>query len=111
MVTREEMIAIIKKILEEYSKIQLSHGEAEHQVIIDENQDIYQLKLIGWDGPRHIYGTVFDLQIKDNKIWVHYDATEDGVVTDLENFNIPKDQIVLGFMPKYKRKYTDYAVE
>ena len=48
--------------------------------------------------------------MKDNKIWIQRDGTEDGIANDLVSAGIPKDQIVLGFHPLEIRPYTEYAV-
>ena len=50
------------------------------------------------------------LDIKDNKIWIQQDGTEIGVANELVALGVPKEDIVLAYMPEYKRPYAEYAV-
>ena len=56
-----------------------------------------------------VHGCIMHLEIRDGKVWIQYDGTEDGVALELVQRGIPRDQIVLAFKPQTVRKYTDYA--
>ncbi len=109
MVTRSGIEKAILSLIEEYSKLRVAHGKARYQKIMDKEQGIYQLKLLGWDGNRQIYGVIFDIELIKEKVWTHYDGTEDGIAVSLEANGIPKEQIVLAWLPLSRRKHTDYA--
>ncbi len=66
---------------------------------------------MGWrrNGLRD-YGCLLHLDIKDNKIWIQYDGTEDGIAYELLELGVPKDDIVLGFQPLKVRHYTEFAI-
>jgi hypothetical protein len=49
------------------------------------------------------------LEIRDGKIWVLTDSTEQGIATELVEAGIPKDQIVLGFYPPKVRQRGEFA--
>ena len=55
----------------------------------------------------HLY--MFD--IIDDKVWIQYDGTEDGIADELIEAGIPQDKIVLGFRPPEIRPYTGFATQ
>ena len=103
----------IIEILTDYSKKTpaSSHNasEMEEQLLIDTQNDHYQLLTVGWEGIRRVYYPVFHLDIKNEKIWVQEDATDYDIVGALEARNVPKSDIVLAFHSPAKRPLTDYA--
>ncbi len=106
----DEYRHIIKTILNEHAQRKYSHGEIERLPICDENLDSYLLLNVGWDKHRRVHGIVFHLRIRDGKIWVEDDWTEDGVAGDLLDAGISNEEIVLGFHSAEKRPYTEFAV-
>ena len=48
--------------------------------------------------------------IINGKLWIQEDATDFDLVGELEEHNIPKEDIVLAFHAPYKRPFTGYAV-
>lgn len=48
--------------------------------------------------------------IKDNKVWIQFNSTEEEVGDRLSAIGLPKHDIVVGFHPPDIRKLTDYAV-
>ena len=48
------------------------------------------------------------MDIKEDKIWIQYDGTEIGVANELVALAIPKEDMVLAYMPAYKRPYAEY---
>ncbi len=101
----------IKQILMEYAQYKHSYGDIEVQTIFDTENDHYQLVNVGWNGYRRIYGCVLHIDIKNGKIWIQHDGTEEGVASELVQLGVPKDQIVLAFHSPYKRQFTGFAVE
>jgi hypothetical protein len=57
-----------------------------------------------------IYATIVHIDIRNGKIWVQYDGTEEGMANRLLELGVPRDDIVLAFHPPYKRQYTNFAV-
>lgn len=85
-------------------------SQVETQVIFDKERDHYQLVHVGWkpNGHRN-YGCVLHLDIKDGKIWIQHDGTEEGIANALVARGVPKQEIVLAFQPPSLRKYTEFA--
>lgn len=100
----------IKQIITQYSCYQPKNGEIELQIVFDEIRDHYQLISVGWEDDKRIDGLVLHIDIKNEKIWIQRDGTEQGVVDELVACGVPKYDIVLAFHPQYARKYTEFAV-
>jgi hypothetical protein len=65
---------------------------------------------VGWQqGIHRVYGTVIHIDIKDGKLWIQWDGTDDAVAEELVERGIPKSDIVIGFHMPYKRQFTEFA--
>jgi len=65
---------------------------------------------VGFHYDEYVHGAVIHVDIIEDKIWIQYDGTEDGIATDLVENGVPKETIVLGFRPPEVRPYTGFAV-
>jgi hypothetical protein len=101
---------LIEDLLREYSAFKPSYGEVEVETIIDPVQGHYQLMNVGWHGQRRVHGCVMHIDVKDGKIWIQHDGTEDGVANRLVAAGVPKDEIVLGFQSPFQRRHTEFSV-
>ncbi|WP_375494069.1 XisI protein [uncultured Nostoc sp.] len=101
---------IIQQLLQEYAAISNQEPEIETQLIFDTEHDHYQLVNVIWKNDRRIYSCFLHLDIKDGKVWLQHNGTENEVGEDLANLGIPKQDIVIGFHSPFKRQFTDYAV-
>jgi len=100
----------IRKLIQEYAQYQPSRGDVQIEVIFDEANDHYELIYSGWNGPYRIHGSVLHLDIRNEKIWIQHDGTEDGIANELVKAGIPHDRIVLAFKSPSLRRHTDFAV-
>jgi hypothetical protein len=100
---------IIRDLIHEYAKYTPARGDVQIEVILDEAQDHYELMYAGWNGPYRIHGSVVHIDIRNDKVWIQYDGTEDGVAEELVRAGIPRDRIVLAFKPPEVRQYTGFA--
>ena len=100
---------LIMDILREHAQEKPAYGEVEVELVLDESHDHYELSYVGWDDFRRIHGSVVHVDIRDGKIWVQHDGTEDGVATRLLEAGVPRDRIVLAFQHPDKRKLTEFA--
>ncbi|NEO28302.1 MAG: XisI protein, partial [Kamptonema sp. SIO4C4] len=48
--------------------------------------------------------------IKNEKIYIEEDLTEEGIATELLRENVPKEDIVLAFHDPESRKFTEFAI-
>src|SRR4051812_37567841 len=97
----KEYRSIITNLLHEYAEYPPSHGEIQVEVVIDQTQEHYELIYAGWSGKYRIHGSVVHIDIRDGKIWIQYDGTEEGVANRLVDAGIPAERIVLAFKPPH----------
>jgi XisI protein len=54
---------------------------------------------------------ILQLDIKNGKIWIQYNGTEEKLTERLMKLGVPASDIVIGFHSPCKRQFTGYAVE
>jgi XisI protein len=106
----EQYRTLIETLLREYENHKSSYGDIEIQMVLDRERDHYQVVNVGWHGYTRILGCVLYLSIKNGKIWIQHDGTEDGIADGLVALGVPKEDIVLAFHAPSMRPYTGFAV-
>jgi hypothetical protein len=103
---------LIQKILSEYDRVvnQSPDHHSETCLVFDENHDHYLWLTVDWHEDRRIKSTHVHIRIKNNKIYIEEDWTEEGIATELLREGVPKEDIVLAFYDPESRKFTDFAV-
>jgi XisI protein len=109
MGTRLNYKAIVKKLLEEYASYYSEDNEHPLRPVFDDIHQSYLLLDTNWYGSEYVHHTPIHIDIINNKIWIQYDDTEEGIATDLLEEGIPTQDIVLGFRPPDLRPYTEFA--
>ena len=99
----------IDKILTGYAQWSTSDDVVAEKVI-DQKKNHFEVVRFGWDGKRHIHGSILHLDIQNEKIWIQYDGTNHPIANELEAAGVPKSDIVLGFISPELRPHTGYAV-
>ncbi|MEH2322379.1 MAG: XisI protein [Nostoc sp.] len=102
---------LIKKILTEHAQIINNTDTVNSQLIIDSENDHYQLAYVGWQGDKRVFGPVRHFDIQNGKIWIQYNGTEESVAERLVELGVPPSDIVIGFHSPFKRQFTSYALE
>ncbi|NEQ08643.1 MAG: XisI protein [Moorea sp. SIO4E2] len=100
----------VQRLLNQYAQDDVSNDEVEVQLIFDTDRDHYQWMNVGWEDLNRIYRSRVHLDIKDGKIWLQQNLTDLNPAEDLVEMGVPREDIVLGLQPPYKRQYTDYGV-
>jgi hypothetical protein len=106
----EKYRKVVQDLLMTHGNQKMSYGDVETEVIFDKERDRYQVVDVGWDGNQSMYGCSIHLDIKDEKIWIHWNSTEDDIAADLVALGVPKEDIVLSLQPPNMRRFTPYAV-
>ncbi|MEM7579859.1 MAG: XisI protein [Cyanobacteria bacterium P01_A01_bin.80] len=102
---------IVQEVLTEYHQInEKSASTNESALAFDEVHNQYLLLLMGWDKDERIKTVMIHIRLKDDKIWIEEDWTEDGVATDLLEKGVSREEIVLAFHPPHVRQYTEFAI-
>lgn len=100
----------VQTLLSQYAQTDISDNESEVQLIFDIERDHYQWMNVGWQDLKRIYRCIIHFDIKDGKIWLQQNLTDWNPAEELVEMGVPREDIVLGLHPPYKRQYTDYGV-
>lgn len=102
---------LISDLLREYAALPGANSPGlEDQVMLDFENNHFQLVTVGWDDGKFIYLPLFHFDIKpDGKIWLMVNNTDVRIAEELVSRGVPRTDIVLGFQPQEVRPYTDYA--
>jgi hypothetical protein len=110
MDTRLRYQQIIKTILQEHAHYRNTIPDGYHsQLLFDDERGGYLVLDIGWNQDKYLHATPIHINLIEDKIWIQYDDTEEGVATDLLAAGIPKEDIVLGFRHPKVRQYTEFG--
>jgi hypothetical protein len=110
----ERYRALIRHLFSELATLlNIQHASKDNnepaQCVFDAERDQYVLLKVGWSGKRRIRGITLYVRLRNGKIWIEEDMTEDGIATDLVKAGVPKEDIVLAFQPPDVRRFTEFA--
>ncbi len=109
--TIENYREIVRALIQDYAQYHPSHGEIQIEVIFDESNDHYALVYAGWNPPYRIHGSVIHIDIREGKVIIQHDGTEDAIAERLVDAGIPRDAIVLAYLSPRIRALTDFAAD
>lgn len=101
---------IVQKLLQNYAALSGEDLTVDTELIFDTVRHSYQLVHVGWHDDRRIYGCILHLDIKDGKIWLQHNGTENDIPAELVEMGVAKTDIVIGFHSPFKYQFTEYAV-
>lgn len=110
MANLEHYRQCVQTLLNKHGNFKPNNGEIDNELIVDTIHDHYQLIYVGWNGLKRVYYSVIHFDIKESKIWIQQNMTDIDLAAELVNMGVPKEDIVLGLQPPYKRPYTGYGV-
>lgn len=101
----------IKKILTEYETIssQVPQHGIDELLMFDDQRGQYMWFNVGWQDGERIKAISVYIRIKNGKIYIEDDWTEEGIATELLREGVPKEDIVLAFYAPETRKLTEFA--
>ncbi len=109
MAKLDEYRQYIQEMLGKYASYKPAYGEVEVETIFDTVRDHYQIVYIGWENKRRVYGCSIHIDIKNEKIWIQWNATEIDIADELVEMGVAKQDIVVGFHSPSIRRFTDFA--
>ena len=78
--------------------------------VFDDDRGHYLLIKTGWSPDRRARGATLFLRVKDGKIWIEEDWTEEGLAPELVQAGVRPEDIVLAFKAPEERHMTGFAV-
>jgi hypothetical protein len=105
--------SLVKQALTSYASLLAKCPSPFYDIILafDDEHHQYLLRKLGWTESSRIRQTVLHIAIRNGKIWIEEDWTEDGIATYFLSHDVPREDIVLGFQAPIMRPYTEFAVE
>ncbi|MCM0588897.1 MAG: XisI protein [Gloeotrichia echinulata IR180] len=102
---------LIKQILTEYQQIsaQVPDDDVDEELIFDDERRQYLWFNIGWKQGKRVKAISVYVRIKNEKIYIEDDWTEEGIATELLREGVPKEDIFLAFHDPETRKLTEFA--
>lgn len=101
---------IIKSVLAAYLATMPSDSDEEVYLVEDDTKQNYLIYHNAWRHDSRSYGCLLHVRIKNGKVYVEYDGTDEAFADVFAESGIPKQDIVLAFHAPAKRPYTDFAV-
>ncbi|MGK7927688.1 MAG: XisI protein [Spirulina sp.] len=104
---------LVQKILSKYEKLASktpNPSGVDSILAFDEHRDQYLWLQTGWNDDRKIRGITVYIRIKNEKIYIEEDWTEEGIADELLKEGVPKTDIVLAFHDPETRKFTEFAI-
>ena len=92
---------IITKIVKEQAALGSSPGKIDDYAICDEKTDNYLLINVGWHpSGRRQHGMPIHIRLKDGKVWIEWDGTDQEIARQLIKAGIYEDDIVFPSFPE-----------
>ncbi len=76
----------------------------------DDAHGNYLIAFVGWHEKKRILSVHIMIRVKDDKVWIEADWTDQGIADELVRAGVPKSDIVLAFQPPELRHLTEFAV-
>ncbi|WP_445176423.1 XisI protein [Microcoleus sp.] len=82
-----------------YAEDDVSDDEVEVQLILDTERDHYQWMNVGWEHLTRIYRSIIHIDIKEEKIWLQQNLTDQNPAEELVEMGVPREDIIFGLQP------------
>ena len=103
---------IVFTFLREYAEEMYGQDPSplEAQVIADREGHHYQLLRVGWANGRFVFSIRFHFDVKEGKVWIQVNNTEEMIGDELVKRGIPAEAIVFAFHPPEARHHLGFGV-
>lgn len=100
---------IIRRVIADYAEFLNGPPLPKFEVALalDDEHGQYVLRRVGWSAQEHYKYTDLHLMLRNGKIWIEEDMTEDGIANELLVRGVPREDIVLGFQPPFMRSQAE----
>ena len=108
--------SLLREILNEYKELDAKATNSDVELkddsifVFDEVDGVFAWFGFGWNNQRRTKAMRVFARLKDEKIHIEEDWTEEGIATLLMKKGVPAKDIVLEFHPPEMRQYTEFAL-
>lgn len=102
---------LVKRLLQERAALspRSSQPGIEKLLLTDDQHGQYMMLKLGWENGVRVQWITVYVRVKDGKIWLEQDLTEEGIGNALLQAGVPKEDIVAAFHDPELRPYTEFA--
>lgn len=101
---------MLKKIILDFAESLDDSETVEKVLFLDEEYDNYMLQCLGWKSYSRVDRRYILVRLRNGKIYIDDDWTQDGIAAMLVEAGVPPEDIVLAFNPPEVRALTGFAV-
>lgn len=101
---------VIPMVMQYYVDHPDSLGTIKTTLIISQDQNHFLVIDEGWQRGYRAYGVLVHAEIRNDKIYIQRDGTEEGITDDLLREGVQTTEIVLAFHPPDLRIHTGLAI-
>lgn len=96
-------------LLEKYVAIKPENlPNIEQHLLADRMHNHFAFIRLGWNDDHFIYQCVIHFDIKDDKIWLQHNQTDQNLIEELQERGVNPQDITIGFIPPYARSQPTY---
>jgi XisI protein len=106
----EQYRQILKALIHRYADLSRSDTQVESIALCDPTQDSYMVMDIGWNSSGRVHSVPIHLRIKNQKVWLEWDGTDQEIAQQMIDSGIPQEDIVLAFYRPERQKLTGFAL-
>jgi len=110
METIDTLREAIDSLFTEWEKLPRIPSDWKIVSVQDDQHGRYTLQHVSFTKDRYEARLLAYLEIRDGKIWILTDNTEEGIASELVAQGVSKDRIVLGFYSPRMREVGEFAV-
>lgn len=99
----------LSNVAELVSRQYPAESGVETECVFDDERGVFLLTRVGWWNGSRVRGATLHVRLKDGKIWIEEDMTEEGLANVLMDAGVPAEDIVLAFQAPEMRKHTEFA--
>lgn len=92
---------IIQRVLVSIADDRSSNQDVSTEILLDREHDNYMVLQLGWRGSKRIQDVIALIRIREGKILIEEDWTEEGIISFLEQAGVQEAQILLAFNPPF----------
>ena len=102
--------SLVRKVICDYAAQIPELKGVDQKIIFQEELGYYALLHNGWHEEDRVYGNIIHLEVKNGKIYIQHDGTEDGITDFFLDNGVPSKEIVIQRHPPDCRHLTEFAV-
>ena len=99
-----------EKLIRLHASFKSAHGQIDNEVVIDRERGHFEVLAIGWHDQVRVHHSVIHLDVIGDKVWIQHNGTSERIGDELIEMGVPREHIVLGFIPEKLRDSTDFGV-